>query len=77
VLFTPYKDLPAAADFVDAQGIDYRLRKGVAAIGRGGDPGSAYGFSLRPNAEYVHPARIRSRRTAGPVDLGALRIPLA
>jgi hypothetical protein len=60
------------ADFVDAEGFDYRLGKGVAAIGRGVDPGSAYGFPLRPSAEYLHPAQKRTRPASGPIDLGGL-----
>lgn len=63
----------AKSDFVDAESFDYRLRRGaVAAIGRGADPGSAYGFSLRPDAEYVHRARMRVRHTSGAIDLGGL-----
>jgi hypothetical protein len=78
-------ELPAAAhvelrnnariekkDFVDAQSYDYRLRPGARAIGRGMNAGSAYGFLLRPSAEYRHPAQMRPRSTAGRLDLGAL-----
>jgi hypothetical protein len=62
----------AKSDFVDTGSFDYRLRQGTSTIGRGSDPGSAYGFSLRPNAEYVHRARMRARRASGAIDLGAL-----
>jgi hypothetical protein len=62
----------AKTDLVDAASFDYRLRPGAAAIGRGTDPGSAYGYSLRPDAEYLHRAQMRARRTSGAIDLGGL-----
>jgi hypothetical protein len=58
--------------FVDGTRFDYRLKSGSIAIGRGIDPGSAYGVALRPSAEYEHPLRIRPRTPSGPLDLGAL-----
>jgi hypothetical protein len=62
----------AKSVFVDAAGFDYRLRSGAAAIGRGVDLASAYGFELRPMAEYVHKAQKRLRSTSGKLDAGAL-----
>jgi hypothetical protein len=62
----------AKSDFVDPAGFDYRLRPGAAAIGRGVDLASAYGFELRPTAEYVHKAQKRLRSTSGKLDAGAL-----
>lgn len=59
-------------DFVDAARFDYRLKTGAAAIGRGVDPGTVYGFDLRPEAEYVHKAGKRARSNPGKLDLGAL-----
>jgi len=60
------------ADFADWTNFDYRLKPGAAGIGRGSDPGSAYGFALRPSAEYQHPLKMRPRSAAGRLDLGAL-----
>jgi hypothetical protein len=62
----------AKTDFVDPAGFDYRLKASAAAIGRGVDPGSAYGFELRPTAEYAHKAGKRTRSSSGKLDLGAL-----
>jgi hypothetical protein len=62
----------ARSDFVDPAGFDYRLKAGAAAIGRGVDPGSAYGFGLRPTAEYAHKAHKRARNGSGKLDAGAL-----
>jgi hypothetical protein len=59
-------------DFADPAGFDYRLKAGAAAIGRGVDPGSAYGFELRPTAEYAHKAGKRLRSNSGRLDIGAL-----
>ncbi|HEY1288905.1 MAG TPA: right-handed parallel beta-helix repeat-containing protein [Burkholderiales bacterium] len=58
-------------DFTDPDKLDYRLKAGAAGVGKGVDAGSAYGFSLRPAAEYRHPLGARARPTAGPLDLGA------
>lgn len=60
------------ADFADPANFDYRLRPGAAGIGRGSDPGSTYGFALRPSSEYQHPLKMRSRSAFGRLDLGAL-----
>ena len=62
----------ARSELFDPDNYDYRPRPGSAAIGRGVDAGSPYGFVLRPGAEYQHPAQMRARRTAGALDLGAL-----
>ena len=61
----------AKTDFVDPARFDYRLKAGAAAIGRGIDPGSAYGFDLRPTAEYAHKAGKRARNSSGSLDVGA------
>jgi hypothetical protein len=61
----------AKSDFTDPDKLDYRLKAGAAGVGKGIDAGSAYGFLLRPAAEYRHPLGMRSRPTAGPLDLGA------
>ena len=60
------------SDFMNAEKFDYRLRPSAAAIGRGGQAGSAYGYDLRPSAEYQHPLRMRVRTSAGRLDPGAL-----
>ena len=60
-------------DFLDEHNFDYRLRAGASAIGKGADPGSAYGFALRPTAEYVHKAQKRPRAETAAFDLGGLQ----
>jgi len=62
----------ARSELVDPDNFDYRLRAGSRAIGRGLDAGSAYGFLLRPGAEYQHPMQMRRRSAPGHLDLGAL-----
>src|SRR6185369_10481745 len=59
------------ADFVNPDKLDYRLKARGAGIGKCIDAGSAYGFSLRPTAEYLHPLGTRPRPSPGPLDLGA------
>jgi hypothetical protein len=61
----------AGTAFVDPTGFDYRLKLGTAAIGRGIDPGSAYGIALHPTAQYVHKAKMRTRTRSARLDLGA------
>src|SRR5688572_25711466 len=51
----------ARNQLVDPIAFDYRLKPGSSAIGRGIDAGSAYGFALRPTAEYQHPMQLRPR----------------
>lgn len=63
----------AKSDFTDPDKLDYRPKAGAAGIGKGVDAGSAYGFSLRPAAEYRHPLGALPRPTSGPLDLGALQ----
>jgi len=63
----------ARSDFTDPDKLDYRPKAGTTGIGKGVEAGSAYGFSLRPAAEYRHPLGMRPRPTAGPLDLGALQ----
>jgi parallel beta helix pectate lyase-like protein len=62
----------AKSDFVDPQRFDYRPRAGAAAIGRGVDPGKAWGMDLRPTAEYAHPTQMRPRSRSARLDAGAL-----
>ena len=61
----------AKTDFTDPDKLDYRPKPGAGGVGKGIDAGSAYGFSLRPVAEYRHPLGVLPRRTSGPLDLGA------
>jgi len=57
---------------VDSAIFDYHLAPGSPCIDKGVDPGSsASGFSLVPNAEYVHPATFEGRQTVGTIDIGA------
>ena len=63
----------AKSDLTNPDKLDYRPKAGAAGIGKGIDAGSAYGFSLRPDAEYRHPLGMLPRPTAGPLDLGALQ----
>jgi parallel beta helix pectate lyase-like protein len=63
----------ATADFVNPDKLDYRPKPRAAAIGKGIDAGSAYGFSLRPSAEYRHPLGMAARASSAPLDLGALQ----
>jgi hypothetical protein len=57
--------------FVNPAAFDYHLKAQSPAIGRGIDPGSAHGFSLRPVEEYVHKAGKRARSPSAKLDLGA------
>jgi hypothetical protein len=61
----------AKADLVDPDKLDYRPKARGAGIGKGVDAGSAYGFQLRPSAEYQHPLRMRPRPGSLPPDVGA------
>jgi hypothetical protein len=63
----------AKTDLMDPDKLDYRPRARAAGIGKGIDAGSAYGFSLRPSAEYRHPLGMEPRPSAGALDLGALQ----
>ena len=63
----------AKAEFVSLDKLDYRPRSQSGAIGKGVDAGSAYGFSLRPSAEYRHPLGMVARAGSAPLDLGALQ----
>ncbi len=75
--FTPTTDLNnlvTASDplLVNRAGYDYRLQAGSPAINAGADPGSAEGYALLPNRQYVHPLNDQARATAGgAVDIGA------
>jgi hypothetical protein len=57
--------------FANPDDFDYRLKVGAAAIDHGRDPGSAHGVELRPNAEYGHKARKKTRGSRGKLDAGA------
>jgi hypothetical protein len=61
----------AKSDFTNPDKLDYRPNARAGGIGKGIDAGSAYGFSLRPAAEYRHPLGVLTRPTSGPLDLGA------
>jgi hypothetical protein len=63
----------AKSDLTAPNKLDYRPKAGSGAVGKGIDAGSAYGFSLRPAAEYRHPLGMLPRPTSGPLDLGALQ----
>ena len=59
-------------DMASAASGDYRLRASSALVGKGVDPGTANGVSLRLEREYVHPLQGR-RLPAGPLNPGALQ----
>jgi len=61
------------ADFALPQGFDYRLRAASTLAARAKDPGTANGFSLRPNAEYAHPARAVDLVMGTPLSPGAFQ----
>lgn len=63
----------AGADpgFVARAAFDYRLAAGSPAIDKGRDPGSAGGFSLAPQFQYVPDAQGMPRAAQGAPDLGA------
>jgi len=57
---------------VNSANFDYHLAPGSPCIDKGVDPGTlANGFSLVPNAEYVHAATFEGRQTVGTIDIGA------
>ena len=61
--------------FVNRGAYDYRLLAGSPAIDHGSAPGSAFGVSLVPTFEYVHPTSTVSRVTAGSaIDRGAYEL---
>ena len=58
--------------FVNRAGYDYRLLAGSPAIDHGVDPGAAFGVSLAPVLQYVHPMSTVARVTKGSaIDRGA------
>src|SRR5262249_7731533 len=57
--------------FQDPLRFDYRLKPGSPAIDAGINPGTAAGFSLVPQFEYVHPLGHKTRSAVGPIDVGA------
>jgi hypothetical protein len=61
----------ADPQFRDPLRFDYHLRRGSPAIGTGKKPGTAGGFDLIPEFEYVHPLGHQPRRSTGVIDLGA------
>jgi hypothetical protein len=62
-----------AADpfFEDPVRFDYHLKRGSPAIDAGIDPGTAAGFDLNPQYQYMHPLSHRARVPVGAMDLGA------
>lgn len=63
----------AGSPFADPYKGDYRPKPGTPGIRKAIDAGSAYGFVLRPSAEYRHPLQKRPRPSAVPLDVGALQ----
>src|SRR3954466_1123961 len=61
------------SDFTDPDKLDYRPKVRAGGVGKGINAGSAYGFPLRPSAEYRHPVGMRPRPDSGPLDIGALQ----
>lgn len=61
----------AKGDFINPDKLDYRLKPRAGGVGKGIDAGSAYGFPLRPSAEYRHPLGMAPRQSSGPLDPGA------
>jgi hypothetical protein len=59
------------SELLDSANFDYRLKPGSRAIGSGSDPGESDGFSLRPQAEYLHPMQSKPRATRTKPDIGA------
>jgi hypothetical protein len=63
--------LAGRADFVDTPTLNYGLRAGAAAIGRGIKPGPRQWHGSSPTVEYAHKAKNRTRSTDGTFDVGA------
>jgi hypothetical protein len=61
------------AAFADPDKGDYRPKAAARGIGKSVDAGSAYGFVLRPLAEYRHPLQMRPLSSTVPRDVGALQ----
>lgn len=61
--------------FVDAAKRDYRLKPGSPCIDRGVEPGKAGEVSLKPEFQYVHPAKSEKRPEKGAIDVGAYEFP--
>jgi hypothetical protein len=59
------------AGFVDPATYDFRLRPGTPGIDKGLDPGKAGEMSLKPEFQYVHPAKNEKRPDDGKIDVGA------
>ena len=60
---------------VNSANFDYHLASGSPCIDKGVDPVSAAsGFSLVPNAQYVHPATFEGRKVVGTIDIGAYEL---
>ena len=71
---TNLNNLITASDplLVNRAAFDYRLQAGSPAINAGADPGSAEGYALLPDRQYVHPRNDQARTTSGSaVDIGA------
>jgi hypothetical protein len=57
--------------FQDEATFDYRLKRDSPAIDAGRNPGTASGFDLAPQSQYVHPLGYQTRNVIGAIDLGA------
>jgi hypothetical protein len=57
--------------FRDPLRFDYRLKRGSPAIDAGINPGTAKGFNLVPEFEYVHPLGHQARSASRAIDIGA------
>jgi hypothetical protein len=57
--------------FVNAAAYNYQLLAGSPGINAGTTPGTAFGYSLIPAYQYVHPTCGEKRSTVGVVDIGA------
>lgn len=61
----------AEAGFVDAAKFDFHLKAGSPAINKGVDAGKFGEFSLKPERQYVSPAKDEKRPDDGKPDVGA------
>jgi hypothetical protein len=55
----------------DKNNFDYRLTNNSPPIDAGIAPEAAAGFPLKPEYQYVHPAKSQERSTIGAIDIGA------
>lgn len=59
---------------VDADAFDYHLLPGSPCVNAGADPGDGDGFSLSPDAHYLHTVAKSGRTSVGVIDLGAYEL---